>query len=368
MKKINKSFLMGKWLVLLSVFVLCSIMSILYFLSDNIIKKQEDQHMSTRWSPDGSSAHISCFFSVNTKILPDYLEDFGHVLDDALEQASITQDSPNANARLWVDAYSATGQIIMKSNMEQIKADAIGIGGDFFLFHPVKLLNGAYFSGNDIMQDYCVLDEDAAWQLFGSNDIAGQIVYIGDVAHVVSGVIKKEESDLYKAAGLDGSLVYVSYSTLIKYGNATGINHYEIVMPNPVKGYAKSYVEGAIGVEQSEMEIIENSDRYSLYNRIAHISKLSNRAMNGKAIIYPYWENVARATEDKLAVIMCFQLTFLCLFSIILFVFFVIWRKKVKRSMKDIFLRLYDGMQVKISGMITGLKRLKNGKNKKREQ
>ena len=36
-----------------------------------------------------------------------------------------------------------------------------------------------------------------------------------------------------KAAGLTSTVVYVSYETLETYGTSNGINHYEIVMPNP---------------------------------------------------------------------------------------------------------------------------------------
>ena len=42
----------------------------------------------------------------------------------------------------------------LSNGKTNLTADAIGIGGDFFLFHPLTLLNGSYFSGNDLMKDY----------------------------------------------------------------------------------------------------------------------------------------------------------------------------------------------------------------------
>ena len=75
---------------------------------------------------------------------------------------------------------------------------------------------------------------------------------------------------------------------------------------------------------EEELEIIENSSRFSFFNRVKHIGKLSNRAMNGKAIIYPYWENVARATEDRLAVLMIFQLLFLAIPVIVISVTYLV--------------------------------------------
>ena len=160
------------------------------------------------------------------------------------------------------------------------------------------------------MQDYVVIDEETAWQLFGSNDIAGQTVEIAGVTHIVTGVVKHTDTDLYKAAGLDDMLVYVSYDSLEKYGTNNGINHYEVVMPNPVKGYALDYVTKNIGVNEREVEIVENSSRYSLLNRIKQIKELPTRSMNGKAIIYPYWENIARVYADVLVVLMLLELLF----------------------------------------------------------
>lgn len=88
-----------------------------------------------------------------------------------LQEASITETSENPSARLWVDAYSADGKITLVNGKNTLDANAIGIGGDFFMFHPLKPITGSYFSGNDLMQDYCIIDQDAAWQLFGSNDV-----------------------------------------------------------------------------------------------------------------------------------------------------------------------------------------------------
>lgn len=349
MNKLRKVFSFHRLLLLLICSVFLIIALVLNSIASGMIEKMDTQQAATRWKKEGGAAQVSCFFSVNTELTPESIEDFEHNLDSALEAASIVVESPNASARLWADAYSASGKVTVKSNVGNITVDAIGIGGDFFLFHPLPLLSGSYFSGNDIMQDYCVLDQDAAWKLFGSNNVVGQTVYIGEVAHIVTGVVKRDEGDLYKAAGLDGALIYVSYSTLDKYGNNNGINHFEIVMPNPVKSYAYDYIKKAINVPEEELEIIENSSRFSFFNRVKHIGKLSNRAMNGKAIIYPYWENVARATEDRLAVLMIFQLLFFAIPVIVISVSLIILWKHKKWTLRSVLTKTKDWMSVKLS-------------------
>ncbi|MBQ7776519.1 MAG: ABC transporter permease [Lachnospiraceae bacterium] len=345
MKKMKKSFSAGHLVLALACIVSFVVFILLTVIANSMVGNLDTQQMDKRWSNTGGVSQISCFFSVNATVTKDRIEEFEHALDAALEEASIVSESTNTNARLWADAYSADGQISVESNLNKITVDAIGIGGDFFLFHPMQLLSGSYFSGNDLMQDYCILDQDAAWKLFGSNDVAGQVVYIGGVAHVVTGVVKQEEGKLYEAAGLDDSQIYVSYDTLEKYGRNNGINHFEIVMPNPVSGYALEYVKKAIGVTESELEVVENSTRFDTLNRIKHIGKLSSRAMNGKAIIYPYWENVARAYEDRVAVMMLFQLIFLVFPVIVISIVLVILWKRRTWTVKSVLLSLRDKIE-----------------------
>ncbi len=273
--------------------------------------KQDSQNMAERWSSGNATAQISCFFSVNAGITEDRIQEFEHTIDNALVDAAVVQESENPGARLWTDAYSADGKITISSDRGSVTGDAIGIGGDFFLFHPLKLLYGSYFSGNDLMQDYCVIDEDAAWQLFGSPDVAGMTVYISGIPHMITGVVERPQGRLEKAAGLDSTLIYVSYQTLSEYGTDNGINHYEIVMPDPVSRFAYKYVKENLGSDEKEVEVVENSARYSLVSRLKLIPSFGTRSMNGKAIIYPYWENVARGYEDILALITFFEALFL---------------------------------------------------------
>lgn len=329
---------------------LSAILSFVFFLILNgtvlhMAGKLQTQTVAERWSPEGDAAQVSCFFSTNAAVTEDQLITFEHELDSALEEASITQDSPNAGARLWADAYSGEGQISLSSDSASITVDAIGVGGDFFLFHPLRLLSGSYFSGSDLMQDHIILDEDAAWQLFGSNDIAGMTVDIQGIPHVISGVVKRDTGSFAEAAGLDGSVAYVSYETLSTLGSCSGINHYELVMPNPVSGYAYNYVTEAIGVSEKELAVLENSSRYSLLNRLKIIAAFGTRSMNGKAIIYPYWENIARGYEDVFALLTLFAVFFLAYTVIFFLVQLILYWKRKTWTVKSVWLRVKDRLE-----------------------
>lgn len=308
---------------------------ILLFVINHIIGAQDAQQMAERWSETGNAAQVSCFFAAGSDTTEDTILMFEHGIDSALTEASVVQESENPGARLWTDAYSADGKITLTNNKSSVSADAIGIGGDFFLFHPLRLLNGAYFSGNDLMQDYCVIDEDAAWQLFGSSDVAGMTVYIAGIPHIVMGVVERPAGRLAESAGLDGTLVYVSLETLENLGTSYGINHYEIVMPDPVTGFAYNHVKENLGSDEKAAEVVENSTRYSLLSRLKLIGQFGTRSMNGKGIIYPYWENIARGYEDILTVLTLLSLILLLYPAVLLLAAFVIWWRHKGWTLRD---------------------------------
>ena len=315
---------------------------VLFFLTGRMGKSQLSQTAAERWGGSEAVSQVSCFFSVGAGITEDRIMDFEHSIDKALTDASVIQESENPGARLWADAYSADGQVTISTDKASITAGAVGIGGDFFLFHPVPLLYGAYFSGNDVLKDYCVIDEDAAWQLFGSSDVAGMVVYIGGIPHVVTGVVERPSGRLAEAAGLDSTLVYVSCESLEENGKSNGINHYEIVMPNPVSGFAENYIRENLGADEKETEVLENTSRYSFLSRCQLLLEFGTRSMNGKAIIYPYWENIARGYEDILALLTLFELLLVIYPIGLAMVFFCIWWKHKGWTLRDVRLKVAD--------------------------
>lgn len=324
--------------------VLC-VALILHAISSGITGNLETQNAAARWSDKNNVSQVSCFFSRESNVSEDTIITFEHQLDKALEEASIVSESENSNARLWVDAYSAGGEINVASDRTNITVKAVGIGGDFFFFHPMKLLKGSYFSGNDVLQDYIILDEDAAWQLFGSNDVVGQIVTIQDVPHIVTGVIKRESGKMAEQAGLSASVAYVSYETLNSYGTDYGINTFELVMPNPVSGYAKQYVSENIGMDSNELEVVENSTRFDISNKFKLIAQFGSRSMSSKAIIYPFWENIARGYEDILGLL--FIITVLLLLfpvTLVIIAIVIAWKHK-KWTGKSVYYKLQDKWQ-----------------------
>ncbi len=266
-----------------------------------------DQLMARRWSDKRDVAQVSCFYSEDAFMTEQNIEEMRYLLTKKFQELAI---EPNAEgARLYIDAYSAQGTITIQSDKKSIEANAIGIGGDFFMFHPVELISGMYFTGNDLMQDSVLLDEEAAWQLFGANDIAGKTVTIGGLPYRVAGVYAREQGELETLAGSQDTTVYISYGTLNAL-NASPVTCYEAVMPNPVEGFA---VERILEVNLSEEEcvkIVENSNRFSYVSLYTVWKERATRTMKTDDIKLPFWENLARYKEGRLMEVALWQVLF----------------------------------------------------------
>ena len=64
----------------------------------------------------------------------------------------------------------------------------------------MEFKSGAPFSWESLHTDGIVVDEETAWQLFGSNDVEGMQVMIGQVPHFITGVIEKEAGKMIHSA------------------------------------------------------------------------------------------------------------------------------------------------------------------------
>ncbi len=126
---------------------------------------------------------------------------------------------------------------------------------------------------------------------------------------------------------------------------ADPINHFEIVMPNPIKGFAMDMVKKNLTVDEKESEFIENSTRYSYDHCLKLLGEFSYRSMNGKAIIYPYWENIARGKEDILAILTTFVVIFIAVPSLIIAIWLIYrWRHK-KWTWKSVWEKLTRALE-----------------------
>jgi len=308
-----------------------AIMGIFLFFAGTLIHNNTvaglyDQNGAKRWSSEGEYTQLSCFFPVGNQPDEYFFLSVGHTLEEKLKEASIEAEG---DARVYVDAYSVTGKLTIDSEYGTIDLQTVGVTDDFFLFHPVNLSGGAYFNDDMLMKDGILIDEDAAWRLYGSNDVVGMTVTINAIPFYIRGVVDREEGRFAEAAGLDASLCYVSLETLQKHGIINGSYTYEIIMPNPVEGFALKHLKEAVNADEENCVVLENSTRFSIGKLWAVFQDGGIRSMSRHGIVFPYWENIARANEDVLAGVCVFRLfgLIVCI-SLLLFYGYGKWKNR----------------------------------------
>lgn len=101
---------------------------------------------------------------------------------------------------------------------------------------------------------------------------------------------------------------------------------------------------------------------YSLLNRLKVLGSFGKRSMNGKAIIYPYWENLARGYEDIIALETLFAALFLLYPTVLLVILIVtLWRHKTW-TLKSVYLTLSDKAERKAEAIREDKKAKKEGR------
>ncbi|MDR0952316.1 MAG: ABC transporter permease [Oscillospiraceae bacterium] len=266
-----------------------------------------------------SFAQLSAFFSEDSGFDENSIMSIRDAVEKALSDAAIddesdendgggTNDEGGEGGRvLYTDAWSAWGEVSLRSSLGSAQAKACAVGGDFFLFHPLYLRDGSYLSPDDLMKDRIVLDEELAWRLFGSVQLEGLEVMIGDKPFIIAGVVSREDDFASGKAYTDGAGLFMSIEALRELTEDTvHITSYELVMSDPITGFALKTLTDALPI--ADAVIVENSRRYTLESTFKNIGEFGERSIHADGMIYPYWENAARYTEDWLALLLVLTL------------------------------------------------------------
>lgn len=244
-------------------------------------------------------AQIACFLPVGAGKTQEEIYDFRLALENRFVEESL--EAPEGGS-LWIDAYSGSASVRAVTDHGSVEITALGVGGDFFHFHPLRLRSGVYISERDLMDDLVLLDEETAWRLFGGFDLAGMPLEINGKPFVVAGVVAMEDDFASKRAMRQEGGLFLSYSALKRLNEELVIDCYEIVLPDPISGYAAGMVETLFA--KKDGEVVENSGRYTAMRLVDVVRSFGERSMRTSAVVYPYWENALRLREDYAALLL----------------------------------------------------------------
>jgi hypothetical protein len=98
-------------------------------------QKLQSQQAAKRFTGDSGErfAQASAFFPVGKGTDEAGIYGFRETMEEKLSEASI--EAPE-NGSLWADCYSAQGEVNVTGPRGSSNASVIGVGGDYFLFHP----------------------------------------------------------------------------------------------------------------------------------------------------------------------------------------------------------------------------------------
>ena len=338
---------------------------ILTVAGSSAAKAQRYNYAAERWKCGSKTNYgqVSCFFANDAGFSTGSVEAVKNLFYQKLSEASIT---PEENKKLICCAYSTpAGKVSMSGDGAGISdADITAVGGDFFFFRNFRLRSGAFFEDDDLLKNGAVIDRQAAWNLYGSDDIAGQNIYINNVKLFVSGVIDFPDTKAEKSSAGKTPKAYVSYDAAKmifgggddnknQEGGRSDFNRvtcYECISPEPVenftynvikKEYAKTYNDNLI--------IVNNSKRFESGTRIKAMKNISDSVVVKKDIVYPYWENASRITEIRLSFIYWGRRLLLIIPIITLIVLFIKAVRLYNRKKEGLKKAFADNMSVKWS-------------------
>lgn len=282
--------------VLLVAAALCCLL-LMHRLPKLLISQQEAE----RWQGEGELpfAQTTVLSPADDRMTLNDVYNARTQLTKKMHEAALDVDN---EAQLITDAWSTRGKVSVYSGYGSGEATAVAVGGSFFDFHPITLLNGCYITETDLMQDRVLLDEELAWLLFGGTELQGMSLTVNGENFYVAGVIRREEDFASRKAYTDGMGLFMSYEAYSRMEENAGITCYEAVMPQPVKNFARSAMEDIF--KSGSKTIIDNTNRFKLPALFRVMGGFAERSMQLGGYDYPYWENAARYVEHHCALLL----------------------------------------------------------------
>ena len=292
----RKRHISGKQAVLLSILTAGLLLAgvcfgIAVWLSGLLSSQKEAE----RWQGDGETefSQVWCFLPADAKITLNQIGTFRSAMMKKMEDASM---NVRGEERLMIDAWSTTAELKAVSDYGSGTAACVAVGGNFFDFHPLRLLSGDYIRQTDLMQDRVLLDENLAWLLFGGTELQGMQIKLNGMPFVVAGVVERERDFASKKADPSELRLYMRYDALLQITDSAKLDCYELVAAEPVRGFALNAVRDKFPIGRGE--IICNTTRYGYEKLMRVISGYGTRALQTGGLALPYWENAARITEN----------------------------------------------------------------------
>ena len=266
-------------------------------IAASLPRSLQSQRQAERWAGESGLQfrQLSCVLSTGQTLEPDTVLSFREKAAKAVAEANL--DLPSDGS--FCDAWSVSGTVKITGARGSFDAAALAVGGRFFDFHPYALRSGVALSESDLMQDRVVVDEQLAWMLYGSTELAGMRVQIGEAEYLIAGVVAQPDDRFTRALGERAPTVYLDYTNREAL-EESGTVCYEIVLPEPVKGFAKRTVEDTFAKLGM---VLENTGRFTFWESMKRLKNFVTLGTRTQVVAFPAWENAAVCAENACALL-----------------------------------------------------------------
>lgn len=297
-------------------------------LSRRLLTQQEAE----RWQGESEQSFIqhSCFLADGAKVGLNEVYAFRYAMLDAFREAGIEWSD---GVYPFVDAWSREDKVTISGDKRSTEAPVLAVGGEFFAFHPLRLISGSYISESDLSPDRVVLDRELAWELFGGVELVGMSVQINGVDFVVGGVVDRESDSASRRAYTGEKGFFMSYDAYRVITGQDSVGCYEVVIPEAVKGYGAQLIAEKFPLDDGEAVV--NTGRFDFWRLMRIAKDLPSRAAHAGSVRYPYWENAARITENECAALSALEAALILPAAITLLVELVRLLARGKTALED---------------------------------
>lgn len=244
-------------------------------------------------------SQISLFFRHDSGIDTDGYYQLKQGIEEKLKESGVNQEE--TGGRLWIDCASTDSALSLEltASMGTCSAAVTGTYGDYFIFHPEKLLYGSYYTEDDTNLDRIVIDKDCSWQLFGSVETTGLPVRIGNRVMYVAAVVDTPDDETALTAYGKTPRIYMPYETLKGFDSSVTLTSYEACIPEIMKNYAYNLMTEINPVSEERSIITDQTNRFGIIDLFNGYKKIPENVMITSGISFPWFENAVRSGEIR---------------------------------------------------------------------
>ncbi len=289
--------------------VLAAAMAAALIYADSAVDEVSLSGAAESWAGVNSEtpyAAVSLYTSENTaKSLGDIYRIRADIRSKTYEQLADTDESA------FSDCWYGTKSLTLTGKKGTAEIMGFYTGGDYFSVHRADVISGSPYDSETVNLDTIVLDDETAWKLFGSLNVAGMTVETNNTELYISAVIRspQKKSKHLKAAydddGISAAYLPAEAANLI-YGEEQQFTAYDVLMPDPIDNFAEGIVRDAAGLSQGDSsysKVIDSRSRFSLKKIRESAEKISIVTDSSSELVYPFYEDAARSVMLDLTVL-----------------------------------------------------------------